>query len=250
MGIKYNIDIPLDSPERTIYHRDIILNKKFLKKLYYQWYAELTKELPNLPKKPIIELGSGGGFLKEIHPEVICTDILELPSNDMTISALDMPFENQSIGGIFMIDTLHHIPDMDGFLKEADRTLDHGGKIIMIEPVNSMFGRFIYKNFHHEPFDVDGGWTIPSTGTLSGANGALPWIVFERDAKLFKEKFPNFEIETIQYRNPLLYLISGGVSFKQLLPNFLCQTVSAFDYVLPKIFKQFSMFQLIVVTRK
>jgi ubiquinone/menaquinone biosynthesis C-methylase UbiE len=168
----------------------------------------------------------------------------------MTISALDMPFENQSIGGIFMIDTLHHIPDMDGFLKEADRTLDHGGKIIMIEPVNSMFGRFIYKNFHHEPFDVDGGWTIPSTGPLSGANGALPWIVFERDAKLFKEKFPNFEIETIQYRNPLLYLISGGVSFKQLLPNFLYQTVSAFDYVLPKIFKQFSMFQLIVVTRK
>jgi len=250
MGLKYNIDIPLDSPERTIYHRDIILNKKFLKKLYYQWYAELTKELPHLPKKPIIELGSGGGFLKEIHPEVICTDILELPSNDMTISALDMPFENQSIGGIFMIDTLHHIPDMDGFLKEADRTLDHGGKIIMIEPVNSMFGRFIYKNFHHEPFDVEGGWTIPSAGPLSGANGALPWIVFERDAKLFKEKFPNFEIETIQYRNPLLYLISGGVSFKQLLPNFLYQTVSAFDYVLPKIFKQFSMFQLIVVTRK
>jgi len=250
MGLKYDIDIPLDSPERTIYHRDIILNKKFLKKLYYQWYDELTKELPNLPKKPIIELGSGGGFLKEIHPDVICTDILDLPSNDMTISALDMPFENQSIGGIFMIDTLHHIPDMDGFLKEADRTVGHGGKIIMIEPVNSMFGRFIYKNFHHEPFDPEGSWTIPSTGPLSGANGALPWIVFERDAKLFKEKYPNFKIEKIQYRNPLLYLISGGVSFKQLLPDFLYPVVSGFDYILPKIFKQFSMFQLIVITRK
>lgn len=250
MGFKYEIDLPLDSPERTIHHREIILNKPFLKKLYYQWYNELTKELPNLPDKPIIELGSGGGFLKEVHPEVICTDILELPSNDMTLSALDMPFENASIGGIFMIDTLHHIPDMEGFFTEADRTLASGGKIIMIEPVNSMFGRFIYKNFHHEPFDVDGGWTIPSTGPLSGANGALPWIVLERDAALFKKKYPNFSIEKISYRNPLLYLISGGVSFKQLLPDFMYPIVNMFDSILPKVFKQFSMFQLIVVTKK
>lgn len=249
MKLKYTIEEDLDSPERTLLHREIILRKKFLKKLYEQWYDEFIKEVDNLPNDKIIELGSGGGFLKELLPQVICTDILELPSNDMTFSALEMPFEDHSLGGIFMVDTLHHIPDIRQFLKEAERVLAKGGKIIMIEPCNTLWGRFIYQNFHHEPFDPEGDWTIPASGPMSGANGALPWIVFERDQNLFEEKFPNFKLEKISYRNPLVYLLSGGVSYRQLLPNFTYPFVNAIDSLLPKISKHASMFQLIKITR-
>lgn len=248
MKLKYKIEHPLDSPERTLYHREIILRKKFLRKLYEQWYDEFIKEIKNLPNNTFIELGSGGGFLKELESKVICTDILELPTNDMTFSALDMPFDDNSVGGIFMVDTMHHIPDIEKFLNEAYRVLAQKGKIIMIEPANSLWGRFIYKNFHHEPFDIKGDWTIPNTGPLSGANGALPWIVFERDNLKFKEKFPNLKIETISYRNPLLYLVSGGVTYRQLLPDFMFLIVNMIDSVLPKIFRQASMFQLIKIT--
>ncbi len=247
MKLKYEIKHPLDSPERTLYHRELILHKYFLKKLYEQWYDEFIKEIKNLPNDTFIEFGSGGGFLKELEPRVICTDILELPSNDMTFSALEMPFEDNSIGGIFMVDTMHHIPDSEKFLNEASRVLAKKGKIIMIEPANTLWGRFIYKNFHHEPFDEKANWTIPDTGPLSGANGALPWIVFERDKLKFKEKFPNLKIETISYRNPLIYLISGGVSYRQLLPDFLYPVINTIDRALPKIFKQASMFQLIKI---
>jgi len=249
MKLKYESGFALDSPERTLYHREIILSKKFLRKLYEQWYAEFITEIKNLPNDTYIELGSGGGFLKELEPRVICTDILELPTNDLTFSALDMPFEDNSVGGIFMVDTMHHIPDMEKFLNEVKRVLALNGKMIMIEPVNSLWGRFIYKNFHHEPFDTKGDWTIPSTGPLSGANQALPWIVFERDNAKFKEKFPNFKIEIIQYRNPLLYLVSGGVSYRQLLPDFMYPFVNMMDSVLPKISRQLSMFQLIKITK-
>lgn len=249
MKFKYTIEEDLDSPERTLLHREIILRKKFLKKLYDQWYNEFLKELDKLPNDTIIELGSGGGFLKELIPQIICTDILELPSNDMTFSALDMPFEDNTVGGIFMVDTMHHIPDMEQFLKEANRVLAKGGKIIMIEPSNTLWGRFIYQNFHHEPFDPKGSWQIPASGPMSIANGALPWIVFERDVLEFKEKFPNFELEKISYRNPFLYLLSGGVSYRQLLPNFTYQLVNALDSILPKIYKHASMFQLIKITK-
>lgn len=249
MKIKYNIEYPLDSPERTLYHREIILRKYFLRKIYVQWYDEFIKEIKNLPNDTFIELGSGGGFLKELEPRVICTDILDLSSNDMTFSALEMPFKNNSVGGIFMVDTLHHIPDIELFLNEANRVLAKNGKIIMIEPANTLWGRFIYKNFHHEPFDVEGDWTIPASGPLSGANGALPWIVFERDQLIFNEKFPNLKIELISYRNPFLYLVSGGVSFRQLLPNFMYPVVNAMDKLLPKIYRQISMFQLIKITK-
>lgn len=248
MKIRYDIEYPLDSPERTMHHREIILQKKFLRKLYEQWYSEFLREIPGLPNETFIELGSGGGFLKALEPRMICSDILELSTNDLTFSALDMPFSNSSVGGIFMVDTMHHIPDMEKFLEEVSRVLVKNGKMIMIEPANSWWGRFVYTNFHHEPFEPKGDWTIPESGPLSGANGALPWIVFERDKLKFQEKFPNLKIETIQYRNPLLYLVSGGVSYRQLLPDFMFPLVNFVDSLLPKVFKQLSMFQLIKIT--
>jgi hypothetical protein len=63
----------------------------------------------------------------------------------------------------------------------------------------------------------------------------------------FQEKFPNLKIETIQYRNPLLYLVSGGVSYRQLLPDFMFSIMNNIDSILPKLSKQLSMFQLIKI---
>lgn len=247
MKLKYDIDYELDSPERTLYHREIILHKKFLKKLYEQWYDEFLKEIKNLPNDLYIEIGSGGGFLKELEPHVVCTDILDLSTNDKTFSATDMPFKNKSVGGIFMLDTFHHISDAEKFLSEVSRVLAKNGKLIMIEPANSLWGRFIYKHFHHEPFNEKGDWTIPDTGPLSGANQALSWIVFERDQERFRERFPNLKIEKISYRNPLLYLFSGGVSYKQFLPDFMFPVISILDRALPGLSKQISMFQMIKI---
>ncbi|MFQ5561450.1 MAG: class I SAM-dependent methyltransferase, partial [Nitrospinota bacterium] len=106
MKLKYDIKYPLDSPLRTIHHREIIKKKRFLRKLYEQWYDEFIAEAKKNPHETFIELGAGGGFLKELLPDVICTDILDLASNDITFSALEMPFKQDSVRGIFMVDTL------------------------------------------------------------------------------------------------------------------------------------------------
>lgn len=119
----------------------------------------------------------------------------------------------------------------------------------MIEPANSLWGRFIYKNFHHEPFNPEGGWTIPSTGPLSGANGALPWIVFVRDQGRFQMKFPELKIERIEYINPLTYLFTGGVSHGAFLPGFIFPIIRFLDRILPKISKQLSMFMVIKIVK-
>jgi SAM-dependent methyltransferase len=249
MKFKYQIDLPLDSPERSTLHGDLIKSKKFLRKLYDQWYEELLERIAQLPDGLFVELGSGGGFLKELLPEVICSDVIELPSNDLTFSALDMPFADHSVAVIFMTDTMHHIPDSWKFMEEVNRVLADNGELIMIEPANTLWGRFIFRNFHHEPFEPGGSWTIPQTGPLSGANGALPWIVLVRDSALFNQRFPNLRIDAIRYRNPLLYLLSGGVSYRQLLPDFSYRFVNLLDRILPKISHQLSMFMLIQISR-
>lgn len=249
MPLKYNIPYDLDSPERTIAHQKIIRKKYFLRKLYEEWYNDFKGVQTQLPFGKMIELGSGGGFLKDIMPSVLCTDILELPTNDLTFSALDMPFEDNELNAIFMIDTFHHIPDSSLFLSEVKRVLKKDGLIVMIEPANSFWGRFIYKNFHHEPFDPHGNWKIPDAGPLSGANGALPWIVFERDFEKLKVDFHCLKLEEIRYHTPLMYLLSGGVSFKQVFPNFFYPFFRTIDKLLPSISKQLSMFVTIKIRK-
>jgi hypothetical protein len=61
-------------------------------------------------------------------------------------------------------------------------------------------------------------WSFPTTGPLSGANGALPWIVFARDRGVFERDFPHWRIERVDPMMPLRYLVSGGVSMRSLAP--------------------------------
>ncbi len=240
----------LDDPRRTLHHRDIILAKPFLKKLYLEWYSRFKLECEPFKNETLIELGSGGGFLKEVIPNVKTSDILELPENDLTFDALNMPFDDQSIAAFLMVDVFHHVPDSHKFLSEMSRTLKPGGKIIMNEPWNSLWGRLIYKNFHHETFNPKGNWTIPSTGPMSDANGALPWIVFHRDLKKFKTEFPDLSITFLKPHTPLRYLLSGGVSMKSLVPQGSFKLISGIEKLLSPCSKWFSMFVTIIIEKK
>jgi SAM-dependent methyltransferase len=250
MVFKYKFDLPLDATGRTIQHRNIILSKPFLKKLYEEWYRKFIAEFKELPPGKLIELGSGGGFLKDLAPQVLSTDVMDLPSNDLTFSALNMPFKEGEISGLFLLDTFHHLPDARLFLNEAYRVLKPGGKIVMIEPANTLWGRFIYSRFHHEPFYPDGNWEVPFSGPLSGANGALPWIVFIRDKKIFQSQFSGLMIDKITYDTPLRYLLSGGVSFRSMVPRFTFPFFTGLDACLLFLSKQTAMFMILTITKK
>ena len=247
---QYDKDFDLDDPGITEMRRSIIMGKPFLKKLYEEWYNVFKKKLQNVPSGKMVEIGSGAGFIKEILPDVITSDIMKLSTCDMVFSAEDMPFKDGELSAILMIDVLHHIPKPALFLKEAERTLKPGGKVIMTEPANSSFGHFIYTRFHHEPFNPKGNWEIPSTGPLSGANGALPWIIFERDREQFEKEFPGLKIEKIKYHTPMRYLISGGVSMRTLVPNWSFGFFRLVENLLSPVSKYFSMFMTIELTRK
>ena len=242
----------LDLPETSLQHRDIVLSKPFLKRIHQDWYQDF-KQYSNVSKidGKIVEIGAGGGFLKDVFSEVITSDIMPLSVCDMQFSATEMPFENNELKAIFMLNVLHHIPNNEAFFAEANRTLKSGGFIYMIEPATTWFSKFIYKNFHHEPFDETvEDWKFASKGPLSDANGALPYIIFKRDLEKFQTLFPDLELIQFQYHTPFKYLISGGLSKPALVPYFMFGFVSFVEKLFSPIFSKIALFQTIIVRKK
>jgi SAM-dependent methyltransferase len=246
---KYTINSDLDDPATTLAHHEIILKKRFLKRLYNDWYSIFITEAKKINNGKYLEIGSGGGFLKEVFPEVITSDIATLPDIDRIFNAEELPFANNELGCIMMMNVFHHIPKPYSFLKEAQRTLIKGGKVVMIEPANSLLGRFIYKRFHYEPFDEKGPREISAGNRLSNSNQALPYIYFERDLELFKKEFPSLKISSIKYHSPFLYVISGGVSRSAMLPYFTYNFVKGLERLLSPFAKQLGLFCTITIEK-
>jgi len=239
---KYTIPYNLDDPKATLAHREIILQKPFLKRLYTEWYKEFITVSKSVGKGIYLEIGSGGGFLKEVFSEVVTSDILDLPVVDKVFSAEKMPYKENELGCIMMLNVFHHIPRPYLFLEEAERTLLKGGKIIMIEPANSNLGRFIYKHFHHEPFEEKGPREIQAGNPLTNSNQALPHIYFERDLQQFGKDFPSLKITRIKYHTPFLYILSGGVSRSAMLPSFMYNFAKCLEWLLQPVSKKLGLF--------
>src|SRR5258708_21712663 len=142
---------PLDSESTMILHESLIEIKIILRKIYENFYKEFKKT--KIPKGKVIELGSGGGFLKKFIPKIITSDVVKGPKISKVFFAGKMPFKKNSFSGIFMLNVLHHIKNPEKGFSEMNRCLKIGGKIKMIEPYNSIWSKFIYQNFHHELFD-------------------------------------------------------------------------------------------------
>jgi SAM-dependent methyltransferase len=236
----------LDSREALITHKKIISNNKFLKLVYKDFYKKIAL---NISSKPVVEIGSGAGFIKKVMTNVTTTDVVEGYGIDRIASAEKMPFKSNSIGSIVMLNTFHHIKNPTKALCEFSRCLKPNGKIIMIEPWPTLFSTFIYRNFHHEEFNLSANWKIKGKGRMSDANGALPWIVFKRDAKKFNKLYPNLKIEACNPHTPFKYLVSGGLSHSQYMPNFLYPLLSLFELIITPMNNYLAMFAIIVISK-
>jgi SAM-dependent methyltransferase len=238
--------VSLDDDEIITKRRKIVEKNKFLRSIYSEWYEKILSALPE--KSRVLELGSGAGFFSEKLGGLITSEIVSVPGVDLIVDARNIPFTDGSLDAIVMTDVFHHISDVNAFLCEATRCLRPGGRVVMVEPWKTKWSEFIYKNFHHEPFLPNAKtWDFDEGGALSMANGALPWMVFERDRIIFKKLFPRLRIISIKPFMPIAYLVSGGVSLRGLVPGFFYPWVRLLEHALAE--ERFAMFALIVVER-
>jgi SAM-dependent methyltransferase len=242
-----NLDV--DDPKTTDLRREIIKAKPFLKAIYEDWYSAIVSSLPPV-EGPVLEIGSGAGFLQEFIPGLITSEVFRCGNARVVLDGTRLPFRDGSLRAIVMTDVLHHIPDCRAFFNETQRCLQVGGGLIMIEPWVSEWSSVIYKTFHHEPFVPETeSWGFPSSGPLSGANGALPWIVFQRDRSLFEREFPRLRIVRLQPMTPFRYLVSGGVSMRSLMPGAATRLWKTIEALMTPWMHYWAMFAIIRIER-
>lgn len=227
----------LDSPERYEEIRAAIEKKPALKRFYLEIYREYRRCLSNCPDHGLLlELGSGAGFAKDEIPGLVTSDIIPYPGVDLVLDGTRLPHADRSIRFICMTNVFHHVPDVGALLSEIERCLIPGGRALIADQHAGLFSRPILRRLHHEPFIPEAKeWAFRSEGPLSGANGALAWIVFRRDLHLFRRRFPGLQLIGYRQHSPLLYWLSGGLRKWSLVPARAVETVVAADRLLTRL---------------
>lgn len=242
--------VDLDSAEYHLIRARIIQQKTLLKRIYLHWYRKLEKSIPKNTGGIVIEIGSSAGFSKQVIRGVVTSDIVDTSRVDIVLDGQYLPFKNDALRAIVMVDVFHHIPNVELFLRDAAKCVKIGGVIAMIEPWATLWSALIYKYLHHEPFDKYAhGWKIQQGSPLTLSNQALPWIVFKRDRKIFEKKFQEWKIVSTNLHSPIRYLLSGGVSLRSLWPDKLYSVLRFIEYLLVPLNKYIAMFATIVLKK-
>jgi SAM-dependent methyltransferase len=228
--------LDLDSPEATAVHERLIREKAFLRRLYVHYYTQYEAAVTRAtPGGLVLEIGSGGGFYREIRPGAVSLDVRQGADVDIVGSALALPLKSESTSAVLMLNVLHHLPEPELFFRECERVLKHGGRVCLIEPYVSVLSRRLVRPLHHETWDETGTWTQADSGPMSGANMALPWIIFARDRRRYDNDFPNLPVDRLERHTILLYLLSGGVSMRSFLPGSLFVPMLAVERLLAPV---------------
>lgn len=242
-----------DSPKAIDIHKSVIESKPLLKQIYSDWYRQIVavKETVESLDGEILELGSGGGFLKEFIPEVTTSDVHQRHKIDRVENAYNLSYQDNSVKLLCCVSVIVQLSRVEEFFKEARRVLVPGGKLVIVDTFISWFSRFIYKYVHHCNFDLSlKSWNFPEAGRMSGNNTALATKVFWRDRVLFEQKFPDLKIESIVLHNFIAYYASGGVSCRSLIPSFLTGVILLLEKMLKPFMRYLACFQTVVLVKK
>lgn len=235
---------PLDDPRRGSELAERIQRKPALRKLYEEVYARYAAVLARCPREGLaIELGAGAGFAKQVVPELTTADVLAYPTVELVFDACRMPFADGTVRLLCMLNVFHHISDVETFLRECERCLMPGGRMLIVDQYPGWISHWILRFLHHEPYDPRATeWGFPPAGPLSGANGALAWIVFVRDQAAFQQRFPRLGLLERRTHTPLRYWLSGGLKSWSMLPGPLWNVACGLDRILLRCSPNFGSF--------
>jgi SAM-dependent methyltransferase len=249
--------VDVDGPGLLEVHKRTLARKRLMREVFDEFYLTFmemsVKYLAREGKH--IELGSGSSDFKKKMPELITSDIVASPHLDMVLDAQAMDVADNSVAAFYASNCLHHLPKPRLFFQELERTLVPGGGCVLIEPHYGAFSTFLHKRMHaHEYFDANSpGWDTVEEGRdiMSGSNQALSYIIFVRDRQEFEQEFPGLELVLIKpLSNGTRYLLSGGLNFRQLVPDFLSTPLKGVEAMLAPVRHHTALHHVVVLRKR
>jgi SAM-dependent methyltransferase len=210
--------------------------KPLLHILYGDFYRLIAKNLSTLPKRKIVELGSGLGNIKEFIPDCIRTDLFPNPWIDQVENAYRLSFADESVSDLILTDVFHHLEFPGTALHELHRVLRKGGRVIMLEPCVSVLGILIYGAIHQEPVALTkkiqwlapADWSPDNIDYYAAQGNATRVFV----GKKFRSGLTLWgRIEAIRL-SALAYAASGGFSGPQLYPKSVLRLIKSAEKLL------------------
>lgn len=247
--------LDVDAGERMAVHGRMLARKPMLRAVFTDFH-HLFHRLDGrfLSADGLrLEIGAGVSPIRDSYPDVLATDIVPAPGLDRTLDAQDMDLAEGSVRVVFGQNCFHHFPDPERFFAELERVLPVGGGAVLLEPYHGPFASFVFRRlFHSEGYDKEfPSWQTPVAGPMNGANQALSYIVFTRDRAEFERRFPRLAIvhqETCN--NYLQYLLSGGLNFRQLAPDWAAPLLAAVQWLLAPASRWLALHHVIVLRRE
>lgn len=221
----------------VVYARENYYNNKpsnlyYLVKKRYSWMNKYIKE-----SDIGIELGCGAGFGKDFIKckNFTLTDNASHPWVEKKVDAMSTPFKDNELDFVICMNVVHHIAYPLVFLKEMNRILKVGGRLIIQDGYASIFMRILTSIMRHEGYSLKTNPFDPSKpcndkDDLWSANLAISNLLFDNE-KRFYENVKGFKIIKKSYAEFFLLPLSGGVIAKTKTINLPFFVLSIFDKV-------------------
>jgi len=232
-------------------HRLIWEKKPVLRAIYSDYYRRIVAECRH---GLTLEIGGGTGNLKAFIPNVISTDIVPEPWLDAAADAQFLPFRDGSLNNIVAVDVLHHIEYPIRFLREAERVLQPGGRLILVEPAITPVSWVFFRLFHPEPVimgedPLREGQRDPNRKPFD-ANQAIPTLLFGRYRERMAALVPSLSLAQFERMSLFAYPLSGGFRPWRLIPQSIVELMLGFERRLAPMLGSLMAFRLFAVLEK
>ncbi|MCB9947065.1 MAG: class I SAM-dependent methyltransferase [Rhodospirillaceae bacterium] len=222
--------------------------KPVLRAIYGDYYRRIVAACR--PGRTL-EVGGGSGNLKALLPDVVSSDIVVLPWLDVAADAQALPFAPAVFANIVAVDVLHHIERPVRFLREAERLLQPGGRLVLLEPAITPLSHPFYHRFHPEPVDMAAdpladGPLSPDRDPFD-ANQAVASLLVRRHAAALAEAVPGLRLSQARYLSLLAYPLSGGFRPWSLIPAALVPAALWVERGLEPVLGRLMGFRLLLV---
>jgi len=242
--------------ERLERHAAIWSARPLLRQIYRRYHGTIDRARCSVAGSDI-EIGAGHGSFAELRPNTVSCDIVPCPWLDCAADASRLPFADESLANIVMIDVLHHVDRPADFFDGAARALASGGRILLIEPYVSPVSWVAWHYFHNENIDIQARplETDDSCEDLGAsdpweANVAVPTLLFWRDIEAFHRRFPVLSVIRRERFDSLLFPLSGGFEMRQWVPLSLAPVVRAVERLLTPFAPLLAFRCLVVIEKK